>query len=268
MKNKYGLSRRIPEEVKREVRKKSGFGCVRCGSVPYDYEHVIPEFHEAREHNSDKITLLCGSCHDKVTRKIISKCSIQQNMLNPYNLQKNEIKGYELEIIPSLGDFTVKLGNVTAINTKNFLCVDNEALLSFSKGEGNEMCILNANFKDKRGNSILRIVNNEWYSSILNWDMECIGTRIKIRETRGKYSLIFNKKDNYIDIEYINIKHRGVKIFFDGKNGGEFTYNNSMMVFEDLVYKNSTSALRFENNLIILHSNGCVTFKGIRGYRV
>jgi hypothetical protein len=68
--NKYGLSRVIPADIAREIRKRCGFGCVNCGSALYHYEHMIPEFSEASQHIAEKITLLCGTCHDYVTRGI------------------------------------------------------------------------------------------------------------------------------------------------------------------------------------------------------
>ena len=51
--NKHGLSRYIPTNIKLEIRRKSKFGCVmgRCGI--YEYEHIIPEFYDATEHNPE-----------------------------------------------------------------------------------------------------------------------------------------------------------------------------------------------------------------------
>lgn len=54
MKNKFGLSRYIPSDVKLQVRKNSGFGCVICGMGIIHYEHVDPEFHVAQTHDPDK----------------------------------------------------------------------------------------------------------------------------------------------------------------------------------------------------------------------
>lgn len=49
--NKHGLSRTIPEPVKREVRQACGFGCVFCGHALVEYEHVDPLFADARLHD-------------------------------------------------------------------------------------------------------------------------------------------------------------------------------------------------------------------------
>ena len=76
--NKYGLSRHIPETVKRKVRQACGFGCVCCGLAIATYEHIDPEFSEAKNHDWKKIAYLCGSCHDKVTRGFWSKNKIKK----------------------------------------------------------------------------------------------------------------------------------------------------------------------------------------------
>lgn len=37
---------------------------VFCRSAIYQYEHITPEFSDAREHNIDHICVLCGLCHE------------------------------------------------------------------------------------------------------------------------------------------------------------------------------------------------------------
>ena len=65
--NKHDLSRAIPAKVKLDVRQRSKFGCVICRSAVCQYEHIDPEFADAKSHEAEHICLLCGSCHDKVT---------------------------------------------------------------------------------------------------------------------------------------------------------------------------------------------------------
>ena len=65
--NKHGLTRDIPNDVKRKVRQRDGFGCVICGSAFYTYEHFDPEFVEAENHDPHGICLLCGTCHRRKT---------------------------------------------------------------------------------------------------------------------------------------------------------------------------------------------------------
>jgi len=71
--NKFGLARYIPEETKRQLRQEASFGCACCGIGIACYEHIEPEFNEAKEHDPQCMAYLCGNCHDKVTRGIWSK---------------------------------------------------------------------------------------------------------------------------------------------------------------------------------------------------
>ena len=71
--NRHGLSQDIPDPLKRALRQACGYGCVICGCAIYQYEHIGPTFTEAREHDPERMALLCGSCHDKKTRGLLSK---------------------------------------------------------------------------------------------------------------------------------------------------------------------------------------------------
>src|SRR5574337_274292 len=86
--NKFGLSRDIPDLIKREVRQKCGFGCVVCGSAVYQYEHLEPLFPDAKNHDPNGIVLLCGGCHDRVTRGMLSKETIKLKANNPKCLEE------------------------------------------------------------------------------------------------------------------------------------------------------------------------------------
>jgi HNH endonuclease len=80
VRNRHGLTRDIPEPVKRAVRQACGFGCVVCGASIIEYEHVDPGFADAREHGPANLTLLCPQCHSKVTTGIWSKEKIKVAM--------------------------------------------------------------------------------------------------------------------------------------------------------------------------------------------
>ncbi|MFK4784553.1 hypothetical protein [Fusobacterium sp. MFO224] len=270
--NKYGLSRNIPEKIKKVVRQKSGFGCVICGAVPYEYEHVNPEFKNAKEHDSSCITLLCPNCHSKVTKKIISKEKVKKHMESPYNLKYKEefIKGYEFEINSKKENpFTVKLGGLTAVECKNFLYIEGKAVLKFNKSEDGEEYFINANFKNSKGKSILRIVNNEWQSSKKNWDIKLIGTRISIQDKENHYGIVINKpKENLIEIEKLDIEHRGVRIYFDSKEEEAiFTYGKMKFSVVEGYYKDCTYVLRIENNSVRLEGDGPAWLKGVNFYK-
>jgi len=77
--NKYGLSRDIPESTKREIRKRCGFSCVKCGFAYFQYHHFDPPFEVAKSHDPSGITLLCGRCHDLEKGGLLSQSRIVRN---------------------------------------------------------------------------------------------------------------------------------------------------------------------------------------------
>ena len=107
--NKHGVSRNIPEGIKREVRQRCGFGCVNCGSPIYDYEHWNPPFEELTGgHKAEGIALCCPMCHRK-KGGLISKEEYEDNILNPYATRTGSV-----ETAWSSGkEIDIQLGNVT-----------------------------------------------------------------------------------------------------------------------------------------------------------
>ncbi|ARS37270.1 HNH endonuclease signature motif containing protein [Pontibacter actiniarum] len=214
--NKYGLSRTIPETVKRKIRKNSGFGCVICGEAICEYEHVNPEWHEAQSHNPKHMTLLCGSCHSKKTRGILSKDTVKEAMKNPRCRQK----GFSFDSL----DFgrkspVVQLGNSTFINPMFLIVVDNVSLLSILppalKGEPYK---LHAYFQNDEEEQTLKIVDNIWYGNAENWDIESKGRVLTIRKKKGDIALqIENVPNEKFIVHKLNMSYEGYKIYGDKK---------------------------------------------------
>ncbi len=88
-KNKHGLSRNIPESIKRAVRERCKFGCIICGNLLYAYDHFDPEFNDAHEHHPNGITLLCDYHHRQKTNKLISLETIRHKNDNPFNVNSD-----------------------------------------------------------------------------------------------------------------------------------------------------------------------------------
>ena len=76
--NKYGLSRTIPEDIKRQIRQRSKFGCLICRQAIYTYEHIDPVFVEASEHDPDCMCLLCPNHQRDSTDGVLSKSEIME----------------------------------------------------------------------------------------------------------------------------------------------------------------------------------------------
>lgn len=185
--NKYGLSRVIPPEVKREVRQKAGFGCVICGASIYEYEHIHPEFSEAKTHDPERITLLCPQHHSKVTRKFLSKLTVQIAMQNPICKRK----GFSNEFL-DIGQSHPKItfSGLTIEKCPIPVMFKNIPLIEIKAAEsGNAPFRLSATFFNSEGNLSLKIEDNEWMAYESNWDVEVTGGNIIVRDSLRHISL-------------------------------------------------------------------------------
>lgn len=215
--NKQGLSRNIPSSVKRLVRKHCGFGCVICGNAIVQYEHVEPSFAEATSHDPDKIALLCGRCHDKVTRRLIAKETVLQHLAQP----KARERGYSDDAfaITSPKPMIEFCGTVFQ-GVKTIVAMMGVEILTVAPPEcPNAPMRISALFCDQQGNEVLRIVDNEWFSSARTWDVEVVGQKIIIRRAPKDTALILRTKPpDTIVIERIAMYYQGARV--EGQEGG------------------------------------------------
>lgn len=209
--NKFGLSRDIPDPKKREVRQRCGFGCVVCGVAIYQYEHVEPLFAEAKMHDPNCIVLLCGGCHDRVTRGILSKETIKLKAINPKCLEQGFSFGpFDL----GLTSPEIIFGTLKAKNIGTLIRVYGDEILSIVPPEQKgEPFLINAFLNDRNGNLIFAIKSNEWVTPADNWDVEILGPRITIRRKLGDILLCLRSEPPHrLIIERLEMLHKGVKI--------------------------------------------------------
>lgn len=209
--NKNGLTDTIASSVKREVRQRCGFGCVNCGNAVYQYEHLEPTFAEAKEHNPEHIVLLCGGCHDRVSRKILSKETIKLRSQNPVCKQNGFSFGpFDLGLVEP----TVKIGTLTCKNVESLIQIDGESIFSIKKPECEGAPFrINAYLADRDGVEILKIKDNEWITSIFSWDVEVVGPKITIRKGFGDITLVLRTEAPHsLVVERLEMVHRGIKI--------------------------------------------------------
>lgn len=211
MANKHGLTRDIPESVKRAVRQRDRFGCVRCGCAVYTYEHVDPTFEEAESHDPNAITLLCAGCHDLVTRRLLSKDTVKAFMDAP----KCRESGF------SFGPFdvgqswpTVRIGPVTLEQVGVVIRASGDDVLRIDPPEEvGAPFRISARLANRSGNGTLAIIENEWRSSAGNWDVEVVGPRITIRDAPREIALVLRTDPPHtLVVERLRMYHRGVRI--------------------------------------------------------
>jgi hypothetical protein len=210
-KNKHGLSRYIPEDVKREVRQRCGFGCVICGLGIYEYEHFDPVFTKAKTHNSDGITLLCPNHH---ASKTAGKLSVETVKL--YNAKPKALsQGFANDKFDfRTNNPVVVLGAATFEDVQVLLQLGSEPIISILPSqEEDEPFFLSATLRDQNGQIIMEIDKNEWKTPSGQWDCKIIGKKIEIRSASRQVELIIRQDPpNMLCIERLYMLHREYKI--------------------------------------------------------
>ena len=181
--NQHGLSRYIPSDVRHEIRRRSKFGCVQCRSAIYQYEHIDPEFTDAKSHDPNNMCLLCGGCHDRVTRGRLSKQTIRESYdkIQRSELAQRPFEGLDLRS----QSLTISFGTCTFRQSQSLISINGESILSVLPPlDGEAFPCLSGTFYDKEGIESFRISSNVWEGPSDCWDIEVIGQRISIK-TKG-----------------------------------------------------------------------------------
>jgi hypothetical protein len=240
--NRFGLSRHILEEVKLEVRKRCGFGCVSCGRGIIQYDHFDPEFVDATEHNASGITLLCGSCHDEKKHNLLSNSQVAALNADPFCLKKGNAFGrFRLTSTSPV----VRLGTSEFRECKVILEVAGERVLWFTRPDDPAEGIhLNARFRDEFGKIIFEIRKNEWTIGDEPWDISTSGNGVVIRSRERNYSLILRfLPPETLVIERAKISHRGTTVEIRKDGSVVDAFRNS---FSGCSATNCHTGIRFE----------------------
>ncbi|RYZ22768.1 MAG: hypothetical protein EOO16_07900 [Chitinophagaceae bacterium] len=206
--NRHGLSRDIPEGVRREIRSRCGFGCVLCGLALYDYEHFDPDFRDAEEHSPKGMTLLCPRCNQKRARGTLSVETVAKANENP----KCKQQGFASELFDFGADpILVKFAGVTFFDCRVLMRIKGVDILSIRPPEElGSPVLLSGFFSDVTGAMTLKIKDNVWSAGKDNWDVETKGPRITIRRGLGDIALqIKVMPPRVLIIERIDMKCQG-----------------------------------------------------------
>jgi hypothetical protein len=254
-KNRYGLPREIPRPVRRAVRQRCGFGCVRCGAALFEYEHFNPEFKDATEHCAEGITLLCMQCHGKRTSGQLSKNSVRTANAKPRCLQQ----GFAREEFDFGSDpIEVIFAGVTISGCKHLIAINDIPILSIKPPESPlEPFLLSGQFSDDTGNVTLKIDDNFWSVHADYWDIECEGAKITIRRRSHKISLVLCLEPptrvvvERLDMQFQGISLRGdedcLEFSFDGIRWTKWTGINVSNSPVGIIFDNRPESIEVEH---------------------
>jgi hypothetical protein len=184
-----------------------------------DYEHIEPLFVDAERHDPAAITLLCGRCHGKVNRGLLSKETVKLANAAPKALEK----GFSFEVF-DIGPLhpNVRIGSLQAIRPRTVIRALGEDLLKVDEPEqpGGPFR-LSAVFSDRDGKEIFRIKDNVWETPADNWDVDVTGPRITLRKGLGDLVLQLRvNPPNEVIIERLDMHFRGVHAVADEQQFG------------------------------------------------
>lgn len=186
-KNRLGLARDIPSEVARRIRQECFFGCVICGSMPYQYDHFDPPFAECKEHIASGIALLCANCHIDKTAGRISADQVRLARTSPYGRNHGSRwrmrPGTDIRLI--VGSNEVR-GPTAFLKTR-----DGHVIFGIMPDplSSDVDWLLSASLKDSDGKAIFAIRDNVLKIGKDAWDFELSGNEILIRRKLKQVAL-------------------------------------------------------------------------------
>jgi len=217
--NQFGLSREIPEPVKRQVRQRCAFGCVLCGCAIIDYHHFDPPFRDATEHRPEAIALLCP-LHHRLIESGLDCADLGNALKHPYARQQ----GFARTPFDFRGGIPpITIGGALFVGSQRVIVVGDEMILGFDAPEAKGLPgLLSARFYDHSGARVaVEIARNEFRSNSRNWDVEQSGNRLTIRTGPRGIGLQFSIRGNAVlAIEHLNMVCRGYTFRVSGESHG------------------------------------------------
>ncbi|MCV7674868.1 MULTISPECIES: HNH endonuclease [Micrococcus] len=219
---------KIPNDVKRAVRQRCGFGCILCGMPLFDYEHIV-EYSQVRTHEADNIVLLCPNHHALKTRKQMSTAELRGASEAPFNRGKGVTTPRDFSSFQPPAKLIIGT-NVAVIGAAggSALQVDGQDLLRFDFVEGR--LVLGVDIEDSRGQLLLKVESGELIHSTTEWDYEYVANRLRIRAAPGEIVLdiVFDYESNAVEVVSGFVSRNGVDILFN-KNGLVVLNNMALM---------------------------------------
>lgn len=181
--NKHGLSRYIPVDIRKKVRRRCGFGCVICGCAVITYEHFKPRYKDAKKHLAEGITLLCGHHQLESTKGILSLETIMKADAEPFCKRV----GYSNQLL-DIGNSKPKiyLGNSNLTACGPVIAFNGDILLKIQQPERkSSKWRLSATFHEQSGAVACEIVENELVVNEALFDFEQVGTKFIAKDAKG-----------------------------------------------------------------------------------
>lgn len=194
--------RSIPEDLKRQVRQKCGFGCIFCGIPFFQYDHLVEQA-QGGEDTVENLNLLCATHHDQKTRGQISREAVRIRSVNPANKNKSRTSGYALEINNSTAIFDIG-SNIfehdfdTMHTPFRGLVIGGRDFVSANSEDG--WLKFDITITNDWGHPLLSVESGELHAWTGVWDYNLVGPKITVQEIRSKISIELSINEDRITL--------------------------------------------------------------------
>jgi hypothetical protein len=194
------------------------------------------------------MALLCEGCHSRVTRGFWSKEKVKEARRTPWCVQAGRCHD-AFDVGDS--EFIVWAGANRIVNIETILKIDGIPILTIERPEvPGGPYRLSGDFYSSDDRRLFRIVRNEWFGEIHNWDIECTGGQITIRTASNRIALqVTCDPPKGIIIEKMNMIHRKTRFSVEDYELRVGAYDGSTVI-----------VLGRE---IVAKSNGCLAFSAV-----
>jgi hypothetical protein len=207
--------RDIPAAIKRDVRRRCGFGCVICGRPLYEYDHILG-FAATRRHVAAEIALLCDLHHKEKTNGLLPPSKLEAANAEPHNLRAGISTPYNFHYEGShchvaLGSmrFDADVGGLGAALVP--CTIDDVAPIWFAFQDGHYL--LNLVWFDDNGDVVLEIVDNWLAYATKPWDITLTGRHLIVREASHRVLVDMTfEPPNTISINRAVFRRNGIEL--------------------------------------------------------
>lgn len=179
--NATGLGRYITADVKKQVQKNFGFGCVLCGAIPVKYDHFRKPFVECDEHDPNDIIPLCYHHEGKKEAGLIGIDQIEDAISRG---KKDPSHRHEF-MSPAFG---IRYSNGCSLQCdEHEVRLDGQPVFQIRRtGDPNCPVELSGEFCDRHGRTVCKVRSNELvFESELLSEVKFVSNRLAVRDTSG-----------------------------------------------------------------------------------
>jgi hypothetical protein len=193
--------RDIPEAVKREVRRSSGFGCCICGNPIIEYHHI-----RGREgpdpHNPDDMMAMCPLHHDMCTKRALSVDEQIAAKEQPLNIERGYVDG-RLKVDQEF--CALALGPNTFFDKSIPFSIDGVPLLAISVVEGR--LSVDLSLYGDQDELLVEVGANDWIAGDpAVWDLWSSYQQLKVRTKLGQIRLGIDARVVPMELRAILVK--------------------------------------------------------------